>query len=83
METDYELECEDADMPLARRSTWSAEVRAPQLTRQQPMETVNVGQQAFDAHSACLQEDNRLKQLVRAYGAANWSVIAQVRELLT
>ncbi len=25
-----------------------------------------------------LQEDARLQQLVRAYGAANWSVIAQV-----
>ncbi len=25
-----------------------------------------------------LQEDARLQQLVRAYGAANWSVIAEV-----
>lgn len=29
-----------------------------------------------------LQEDARLKQLVRVYGAANWSVLAQVLSLL-
>ena len=70
---DNESDFDDTDAQLARRSTWTADVSNLQF-----------------AFAACIrasvlvstgvtQEDARLKRLVQAYGAANWSVIAQVR----
>lgn len=69
---DNESDFDDTDAQLARRSTWTAEVSNLQFAY-----TVCTSAGVLEG-IAFTQEDARLKRLVQAYGAANWSVIAQV-----